>query len=453
MRYAIVVMGMHRSGTSALAGVLARLGCDAPIDLMDATPMNSKGFYESSTITSMNEELLKSAGSAWFSWQELNQDWFGSPEAADFKDRALENLKEVYGNSRLPLLKDPRMCILVPFWENVFAEAGYVPKYLHTHRHPLEVAQSLKHWAGYDPAYGEVLWLRYVLEAEAATRGKSRAFTSYNQTMQDWSAVGQRAAGTLDLTWSELSDHAAVEINDFLDDGLRHMEVIRSYSDSKQRMGPWVAQVYNIMERWVETGENANDWATLDSLHEQFNKAAPTFSALVETGRKDALALQVKKREEKQTAAALQQLRSSKDEAKKASVQLKVSLDLAREQARALANTNAALEKQLAARAAETVQLEAERERFSHYLRNENVRREQDMQDQLTKALRNSYARIDTIRTDAEAEIARLRHEREQTLQQLREAEEHVKALLDSRSWRVTDPLRRLILVWRRIRS
>jgi len=46
-RNAVVVLGMHRSGTSALAGVLARLGCDLPQTLMPTNDFNAKGYYES----------------------------------------------------------------------------------------------------------------------------------------------------------------------------------------------------------------------------------------------------------------------------------------------------------------------------------------------------------------------------------------------------------------------
>lgn len=200
-RYAVVVMGMHRSGTSALAGVLAKLGCDTPSDLMDARPMNPKGFFESDKISHMNEDLLNSAGSSWFSWKEFDKSWFESPKAEEFLELALEILSEVYGKSRMPLLKDPRMCLLVPFWERVLSRAGYVPKYLHTHRHPLEVAQSLHHLGGYECAYGQMLWLRYVLEAEAATRGRSRFFTSYTALLTDWPALARRSSDVLDLAW------------------------------------------------------------------------------------------------------------------------------------------------------------------------------------------------------------------------------------------------------------
>lgn len=306
VRYAITVLGMHRSGTSALAGMLARLGCDVPKDLLDAAPMNAKGFYESRSLSEMNDELLRSAGSSWFTWQEFNKDWLRSAKAAEFRDLALSNLQSAYKDSRLPLLKDPRLCLIVDFWEDVFVVAGYEPRYILTHRHPLEVAQSLNYWAGYDPAYGQLLWLRYVLEAEVATRGKMRYFTSYNLLMTDWSQIAKRSSEVLDLAWPRLSDRVSGEIAEFLDYDLQHMRAGASHHTGGLHATPWVAEVFEILERWAANGEDSKDWAIFDNIRAQFNRAAPVFSGAVENGRRDSLRLQVKEQEEKQLIMKLE---------------------------------------------------------------------------------------------------------------------------------------------------
>ncbi|MCF7702151.1 sulfotransferase family protein [Loktanella sp. M215] len=241
---------MHRSGTSALAGMLARLGCDVPRDLLEAAPMNAKGFYESGGISQMNDELMQSAGSSWFTWQPFSDSWFRAPQAQAGRTRAMAQLEAVYGDAAFPVIKDPRMCMLVPFWETVLEAAGYAPRYLHTHRHPLEVAQSLDHWAGYDQGYGQLLWLRYVLTAEASTRGQVRHFTSYTRLMQDWRAVARNAGESLDLVWPRQSDRAAAEIDDFLDRDLSHMQARDDHASDRQRLAPWVATTFAILERW-----------------------------------------------------------------------------------------------------------------------------------------------------------------------------------------------------------
>ncbi|WP_147320305.1 sulfotransferase family protein, partial [Rhodobacteraceae bacterium W635] len=317
-RYAVVVMGMHRSGTSALAGLLARLGCDTPKDLMPATEDNEKGFYEALSISALDDTILASAGAGWSSWQGVNQGWFRSPKAAEFFEVASNSVKESFSDSRLIVLKDPRMCLLVPFWHEVLVRDNYTPFYLHTHRHPLEVASSLQRWSsvsndrfpGYSSQIGQLLWLRYVLEAEAATRGHNRHFTSYSQLTRDWSEVADATAASFKITWPRLSNSVAEEIHDFLDSDLNHEHERVKHKHAPLKFTPWVSKTFEILERWAEEGESPGDHATLGAILEDFNRATPVFTTLVETGRKDALALQLKTQEEKQTLSKLEQVQS-----------------------------------------------------------------------------------------------------------------------------------------------
>jgi len=254
------------------------------------------------------------------------------------------------------------MCLLVPFWDDVLYTAGYVPKYIHTHRDVREVALSLSHWAGYDPAYGQLLWLRYVLEAEAATRGKARIFTSYHKIMKDWSVVAQRTSDALDLVWPSYSDRVCAEIEEFLDQDLQHMKA-RSEGRGGGRLSPWAAETFEIMERWAENGEDPNDHVTLNAIRENFNLATPVFSTLVETGRRDAVSLQVKAQEEKQTLIRLESLQSETTKAQEGlNAAQGESAELRRlaEEAQAQVQTlNAAQEQSRAERAEVQVRLEA----------------------------------------------------------------------------------------------
>ena len=72
----IVVLGMHRSGTSAVAGTLTKLGGAAPKHLLTADSGNPRGYFESVAFMEFHDELLASAGSCWHDWRLFNPGWY-----------------------------------------------------------------------------------------------------------------------------------------------------------------------------------------------------------------------------------------------------------------------------------------------------------------------------------------------------------------------------------------
>ena len=56
-RTAVLVLGMHRSGTSSLAGTLVKLGGTAPLNLVPADPDNTRGFWKSWVLMALNDEF------------------------------------------------------------------------------------------------------------------------------------------------------------------------------------------------------------------------------------------------------------------------------------------------------------------------------------------------------------------------------------------------------------
>lgn len=197
-RYALCILGMHRSGTSALAGTLARFGADAPATMMKTTEDNAAGYYESTPIMLLNEKLLKSAGTSWDDWTRIPEGWFAGPRAAAMKAEAREVLEKEFGASPLFVLKDPRICRLWPFWRDVLADMGVTPVPILMLRPAEEVAQSLFRRDKLPLAMGRLIWLRHQLDADAATRDAPRVVTSYDQLLTDWRpmvAEVERVAG------------------------------------------------------------------------------------------------------------------------------------------------------------------------------------------------------------------------------------------------------------------
>jgi len=104
---AILVLGMHRSGTSALTRVLNLRGADLGRDLLAPKDDNELGFWENQTILDLHEKLLAQLGATWHD-TVLPEEWLDSEPAHRFKQELADTLGQQFGNSRLQLVKDPR---------------------------------------------------------------------------------------------------------------------------------------------------------------------------------------------------------------------------------------------------------------------------------------------------------------------------------------------------------
>ncbi len=223
-RQGIVVLGMHRGGTSAVAGVLRALGVDFGKALLPPRPDNPLGFFEHRTVVRQHDALLRAAGAAWDEpLLELDEgEWrkvARRPLAA-----IVRRLRADFSGSPLWGLKDPRMCRLLPLWRPAFARLGVVPRFLFVLRHPAEVAASLHARDRVDSRKAQLLWLEHLLTAEAATRGESRLFLTYDSLLADWRGAVARIGEAFRIVWPRPPADAAVaaEIDGFLQPALRH---------------------------------------------------------------------------------------------------------------------------------------------------------------------------------------------------------------------------------------
>ena len=146
----VIILGMHRSGTSCLAGMLQGAGFFAgKVTLWDRH--NRKGNREDPRINGLNELVLQISGGSWNA-PPARIHW--TPQAALERD----GLLQAFAGSRAPwMFKDPRTLLTLPFW----LDAGYMPRRLGIWRDPLSVAQSLATRNGLPIARGLELWAAY----------------------------------------------------------------------------------------------------------------------------------------------------------------------------------------------------------------------------------------------------------------------------------------------------
>ena len=218
---AVCVTGMHRSGTSFVAGALRFLGVSLgdPERMMRPGPDNPKGYFEVQSIMQLDDELLAHLGGAWDQPPVLDPGWELDASLDPFRTRASEVLEESFGPEadRPPVIawKDPRLSLLLPFWRTVTS----VETTIVVVRDPVEVAASLG-VRGYAVGASQAasLWLRYLFAATAADPGC--LLVRHSDVFEDLPATVARLARHLDLPAPDAAVEASVR--EHLDTGLHH---------------------------------------------------------------------------------------------------------------------------------------------------------------------------------------------------------------------------------------
>jgi hypothetical protein len=274
---ALLVLGMHRSGTSSVAGAMVRLGGAAPLNLLPPADDNPTGFWESTVLMILNDEVLAAGGSHWKDWRQFDPTHIDAAAALALKTRAKSALAAEFGDASLAVIKDPRMCRLMPFWSSVFREANWSIRPVLQLRSPLEVALSLNRRDGIPLGLGCLIWLRHLLDAEAATRDTRRAVVDWNDFLGDPRCALERVGEQLGIIWPRWSDSALAEIDEFVSADMRRQRA----SDSDLQVHPAVNQLvreaYGVVRELVENPASEKVGRTLADIRERFDGAAAIF--------------------------------------------------------------------------------------------------------------------------------------------------------------------------------
>lgn len=282
-RKVILILGMHRSGTSALARILSLLGCDLPNTLMPPGPANPRGHWESSAFMALNDEILRSAGSRWDDWLEFNPQWYDSPVAPGFVQRGLDVLNKEFGTSPLFVLKDPRNCRLSRLWFDVLDRAEVEPLVVIPLRNPLEVSASIEARDGVHGDLATLVWLRHVLDAEHGSRGRRRVFLTYEDLLDNWAAVADRLQHALGLSWPRFTALTGQDVDAFIDQDSRHHVRSNDSVLANPMISQWVREADRILTKWAASGEDQEEYPLLDQIRQHLNDAGPAFARLTYT--------------------------------------------------------------------------------------------------------------------------------------------------------------------------
>ncbi len=274
--HAVIVAGMHRSGTSAMTGVLSVCGLQPPRSPIAGDAFNEDGYFESSAVNDCNEAILKEMSSAW-------DDVLGSrpSRVGRYTRSAVESIKmallEDFATDRDFIVKDPRISVLMSPWRTALHELALAPRMIIMVRNPLDVAASLQNRDKFPPTKSALLWLAHVIAVERDSRDLPRVFVTYDELLRDWRQTIRRAERTLGLRLPRWNDDAAMEIDTLLSERKRHFTSDAATLRSHTEFPAWIGDAYD----WVlaAAAEQNPDPSRLDEIASAFHEAGDVFAS------------------------------------------------------------------------------------------------------------------------------------------------------------------------------
>jgi hypothetical protein len=199
----IVVLGMHRSGTSLVTRVLHELGCH--VGAVDW----EKGHFEQAEVIAINDALLAGAGD--YRWFDADPASFPAHEECGTElIGRIEAVVQALNTDRPWVLKDPRLCVTLPWWKAHLS----TPLYVLVLRDPTEVAMSLQRRNRMPLDLGKTMWESYFRSALLHSADAPRVLVKHHDLLRDpvesihhlasrlesMGVTGLRAADTTDWT-------------------------------------------------------------------------------------------------------------------------------------------------------------------------------------------------------------------------------------------------------------
>lgn len=272
----LIVLGMHRSGTSAVAGMLKHLGVRFGRHLIPAiSGVNDKGFYEDLDVVERNQAILAQLGKQWLDFSPMPDGWWQTPGMSQHQ-QAIQQLVEWYAGHGLAGFKDPRLCRLLPLWLDAFVAQGITPHFIIALRDPDAVAASLHRRDAMDSGAAYGLWLAHMLEAERHTQPYSRVFVAYPQLLADWRGVAGDIGDAFGITWPTRPDSIGHTLDSFIDSRLNH-----HVPDQPARADAAMAGDLRDQAKQLFAALQAADWQACSTIQASFTQTIQGMSPIL----------------------------------------------------------------------------------------------------------------------------------------------------------------------------
>jgi hypothetical protein len=267
----LLVLGMHRSGTSSFVGVAARLGAALGDDLLAADQWNPRGYGEHRGVVEIHDRFLAAQGLRWDSARRPAH--FTGPAADEARASLAALLEREFASDPLFAVKDPRLCRLLPLWKPVLEALPQPPACVIVLRHPLEIAASLARRDGIERSRSHLLVTEHLLPVERETRDLARSVVLYEDITADWRGVAKRVAVDCGLRWPRDPEAAAFDVEAFLSAELRHHRSAEWPAEEAARF-PAVVALHRELTALALRGPSAERAAAIDRIAADLAAAA-----------------------------------------------------------------------------------------------------------------------------------------------------------------------------------
>lgn len=271
----VLVVGVHRSGSSAWTRGLQAIGFGLGENLMPpVADNNERGFFEDLDFNRMNDKVLRKLGSAWHRLDRFNESSMSGAHLYQERLEAFQMVAEKVAKPGRFAFKDPRSAILLPFWKNVLGDLSCDLRYVVPLRSPLDVALSLNRRDGFEIERGVHLWARYMVATVAQMVGEHFVVGAYDNLIADPAGQLARVADALGVPIDpDMKEALTIFSEDFLDEGLRHSV---TGSGELRRSGvvpPYVVDLYEMLSDLAQSAHgqqveiDQERWSRIECRH------------------------------------------------------------------------------------------------------------------------------------------------------------------------------------------
>jgi hypothetical protein len=252
----VLVLGMHRSGTSLCSHILSALGVDMA-DEIGADAMNARGHWERWEIVEFHDRILSLFNRDYFGHFHdfpLPVAWWADPRVAEIR-RQITAFLEARMRDGYFGFKDPRTVRLMPVWHQIFNALKLAPRIVLCLRNPAQVARSLHARNGLDPANGEYRWLVHMSDFFRYASNFDYCTVEYEEWFDNPAATIEKLQKFIDLPWQQSEADLSLVLSGIIDPTARHDDT--THREASQ---PLVRTLYKL------AGQAGQDAAARDQI-------------------------------------------------------------------------------------------------------------------------------------------------------------------------------------------